>query len=121
MVKEPTVVEEPTVFKEQPIEKEVNPLEIWNTIIKAAEDEVSLSKDKLVTQDTTQTNYVQNEEQNESGMWEKLSKVISRDEYNQKIIQEMTEKVKSGQLPFYQVPAEFQQEIRKGLGQWEPR
>jgi len=121
VVKEPTVVEEPTVFKEQPIEKEVNPLEIWNTIIKAAEDEVSLSKDKLVTQDTTQTNYVQNEEQNESGMWEKLSKVISRDEYNQKIIQEMTEKVKSGQLPFYQVPAEFQQEIRKGLGQWEPR
>jgi len=116
------VVEEKPVIDQKPADIESNPVEMWNTMIKAAEEEAkSTPKDLPLNETTTQTNYVQNEEQNESGLWKELSKVISREEYNQKTIQEMTEKVKSGQIPFYQVPAEFQQEIRKGLGQWEPK
>lgn len=116
------VVEEKVAVDEKPIATEVNPVEMWNTMIKAAEEEVkSAPKEQSIDETTTQTNYVQNEEQTESGLWNELSKVISQAEYTQKTIQEMTEKVKTGQIPFYQVPAEFQQEIRKGLGQWEPR
>lgn len=100
---------------------EITPVELWNTMIKAAENEAVQTKDSSTEQNTTQTNYVQNEEQKESGLWNELSKVISRDEYTQKTIVEMTNKVKNGQMPFYQVPAEFQQEVRKGLGQWEPK
>lgn len=129
VVKNPVVIDEiPVVIDEIPVvdqkltDKEINPVEMWNTMIKAAEEEVkSVPKEQPVEETTTQTNYVQNEEQSESGMWNELSKVISREEYTQKTIQEMTDKVKSGQMPFYQVPAEFQQEIRKGLAQWEPR
>jgi predicted nucleic acid-binding Zn-ribbon protein len=121
-VEEKIVVEETPMLDQKPTDTEVNPVEMWNTMIKAAEEEAkSTPKAQTVDETTTQTNYVQNEEQNESGLWKELSKVISREEYNQKTIQEMTEKVKSGQIPFYQVPAEFQQEIRKGLGQWEPK
>lgn len=119
---ESPIIEEKVIVDEKPIATEVNPVEMWNTMIKAAEEEVkSAPKEQSIDETTTQTNYVQNEEQTESGLWNELSKVISREEYTQKAIQEMTEKVKTGQIPFYQVPAEFQQEIRKGLAQWEPR
>lgn len=121
-IEENVVVDEKSLVDQKTTDTEVNPVEMWNTMIKAAEEEAKLSpKEQPVEETTTQTNYVQNEEQSESGLWNELSKVISREEYTQKTIQEMTDKVKSGQMPFYQVPAEFQQEIRKGLAQWEPR
>ena len=117
-IEEKIVVEETPMLDQKPTDTEINPVEMWNTMIKAAEEEVkSTPKDQVVEGQNTQTNDTQNEEQSESG----LSQLISREEYTQKTLEEMIEKVKNGSMPFYQVPAEFQQEVRKGLAQWEPR
>lgn len=129
--------------KENPNSSSVDTLELWNTLIKSAEkgkpidlpakpyqwnttmypagttvktddakaDNVDLTADR---EDT----YVQNEEQNESGRWKNLSKVISEKEYletTEKNIQEMIKRVKSGILPFYKVPDDYKEEVKKGL------
>jgi len=90
-------------------EKE-DPVELWNSMINAAEKEVE--------QKSESTSYIQNEEQSESGLWKNVSNVISEKDYletSEKNIRDMIKRVKSGILPFYQVPEEIKAQVKKGL------
>jgi hypothetical protein len=84
-----------------------DPTELWNSMIKAAEEKSDDAE-----------GYVQNEEQNTSSRWKNVSSQISQKDYleaSEKNIKEMIKRVKDGVLPFYQVPEEMKDEVKKGL------
>jgi hypothetical protein len=142
------VEEEPGKEEELPVKEDspkpneddkMNPVDLWNTMIKAVEVESAENKPAAVElppkphvwkttvyhppsadeqKGTTSSSYVQNEEQEESGNWKNLNKVISEKEYlteAEKNIEEMIKRVRSGVLPFYKVPHEIKEEVKKGL------
>ena len=83
-----------------------DPTKFWNSMIKAAEEK------------NEEEGYVQNEEQNTSSRWKNVSSQISQKDYleaSEKNINEMIKRVKDGVLPFYQVPEEMKDEVKKGL------
>lgn len=144
----------------------INPVDLWNSMIKAAEEESTVTKVDLppkpqvwktkvfhppattessttesatselvnetaadsvtdvpsseeTSEVTSSTHYVQNEEQKNGGRWKNINRVITEKEYleaAEKNIEEMVQRVKSGILPFYKVPYEIQEEVKKGLG-----
>ena len=84
-----------------------DPAELWNSMIKAAEEKNDDAE-----------GYVQNEEQNTSSRWKNVSSQISQKDYleaSEKNLKEMIKRVKDGVLPFYQVPEEMKDEVKKGL------
>ena len=96
---------------DDPTNSSQDPVDLWNSMIDAAEKGVEGKSE-------TTSSYVQNEEQNESGMWKNVSNVISEKDYlatSERNIKDMVKRVKSGILPFYQVPEEIKAEVKKGL------
>ena len=124
----------------------IDPVDFWNKMIKAAEGKVTehggiqmppqpyiwkntmyppkpdetetSSQSDPITDLTTSTDYVQNEEQVEGGKWQDLSRLITEKEYTERAelnIQEMILKVRNGEIPFYKVPPEIQQRVKQGL------
>ena len=88
-----------------------DPIKLWNSMIDAAEKNVDKKSENS-------SSYVQNEEQAESGLWNNVSNVISEKDYiaaSERNIKDMVKRVKSGILPFYQVPEDLKDKVKKGL------
>jgi hypothetical protein len=115
------------------VDPEVNPIDLWNSMIKAAEQQTTATATAVelpakahiwkntvypATAETTSTGYIQNEEQQEGGKWKDLNKVITQKEYlegTQRNIEEMIQRVRSGIMPFYKVPTEIKEQVKEGL------
>jgi hypothetical protein len=106
----------------KPIDLPTKPYEWKTTIYPPKQKEIDLTESpKADSVDLTADHedvYVQNEEQKQGGRWKDLSKVISEKEYletTEKNIQDMIQRVRSGILPFYKVPEDYKEQVKKGL------
>lgn len=117
--------------------KDVDPVELWNTMLSAVGGEakdkepkepVKLTDKPYVWQTTVfppvrddlSDGYVQNEEQAQGGRWNQITKStqISEKDYNEAVernIEEMVDSVRKGILPFYKVPYEIQDQVKQKL------
>jgi len=111
--------------------KEVDPLELWNKILAAAEKQSSVPQPVTLppqphvwkttvyppaapTVPSTES-YVQNEEQSESGLWNQISEKEYRETAVERTIDEIVTSVREGRLPLYKVPDEIRAQVKERL------
>jgi len=105
-------------------------IELWNSMLGAAEQKtkspVELPDTPKVWKHTVypakpkdnSATYVQNEEQTQGGRWKDINQAVTEKDYieaTKRNIEDMVKRVKSGIMPFYQVPEELKEEVKKEL------